>query len=77
MAGTGARPSSGSAGPSGNGPEMTPREAADYIGSLLDGLRVVAHNANLPFLAYLIAVALEEAKSAKAGREGEGRESQG
>jgi hypothetical protein len=56
---------------------MTPREAADYIGSLLDGLRVVAHNAKLPFLAYLIAVALEEAKSTKAGGEGEGRERRG
>jgi hypothetical protein len=56
---------------------MTPREAAEYIGSLLDGLRLVAHNANLPFLAYLIAVALEEAKSTKAGREGQERESQG
>jgi hypothetical protein len=53
MAGTGARPSLGSARASGNGPEMTPQEAADYIGALLDGLRLVAHNANLPFLAYL------------------------
>jgi hypothetical protein len=53
MAGTGARPSLGSARASGNGPEMTPQEAADYIGALLDGLRFVAHNANLPFLAYL------------------------
>jgi hypothetical protein len=51
---------------------MTPQEAADYIGSLLDGLRLMANNANLPFLAYLIAVALEEAKSTRAGREHQG-----
>jgi hypothetical protein len=44
---------------------MTPQEAADYIGSLLDGLRLVAHNANLP-------LALEEAKSTRAGREHRG-----
>jgi hypothetical protein len=47
---------------------MTPTEAADYIASLLDGLRLVAHNAELPFLAYLISVALEEAKGTKTER---------
>lgn len=72
MAGTQAGPSKGSAGASGNGAEMTPEEAADYIGALLDGLRLMAQNANLPFLAYLIAVALEEAKSMKAARKSQG-----
>jgi hypothetical protein len=32
---------------------------------LLEGLRVVAHNAQLQFLAYLINVALEEANNEK------------
>jgi hypothetical protein len=47
---------------------MSRKEAADYIAALLDGLRVVAHNAELPFLAYLIAVALEEANNEKANQ---------
>jgi len=37
---------------------------------MLDSLRVVAHNAQLQFLAYLINVALEEANSEKAATRG-------
>jgi hypothetical protein len=48
---------------------MTRQEAAEYIASLLEGLRLVAHGAQLSFLAYLINVALEEAKSEKANRD--------
>jgi hypothetical protein len=36
------------------------------IASLLEGLRLVAHNAQLRFLAYLIDIALEEANNEKA-----------
>ncbi len=69
MAGTGARtPAGGDRGTPSSMPRMTREEAAEYIASLLDGLRVVAHNAELPFLGYLISVALEEAKSAKASQ---------
>ncbi|MEX2166457.1 MAG: hypothetical protein WD852_05480 [Methyloceanibacter sp.] len=37
------------------------------IASMLDGLRQLAVGAQLPFLAYLIGVAQEEAKSEKSG----------
>jgi hypothetical protein len=47
---------------------MTPREAAEYIASMLEGLHLVAKSAEMPFLAYLIDVALEEANSQKAQR---------
>ena len=43
------------------------RPEAEYIASMLDGLRQLAVGAQLPFLAYLIGVALEEAKSEKNG----------
>jgi hypothetical protein len=36
---------------------------------MLDGLRQVASSARMPFLAYLISVALEEAKSEQAKRD--------
>jgi hypothetical protein len=36
--------------------------------SLLEGLRLVAHSAQMPSLAYLINVALEEANGEKANR---------
>lgn len=36
------------------------------IASLLEGLRLVAHNVQLQFLAYLINIALEEANNEKA-----------
>jgi hypothetical protein len=38
---------------------------AEYIASLLDGLRQVASSGRMPFLAYLIDVALEEANNEK------------
>jgi len=53
------------AGPSGGG-DFTRQEAANYIASLLESLRPIAEQAKLSFLAYLIAIALEEAK--KRGR---------
>jgi hypothetical protein len=42
---------------------MTRREAADYIAGMLDGLHSIAHAANLPFIAYLLAMAMEEAQA--------------
>ena len=54
---------------SSDGPELTRQEAAEYIASLLEGLRLVAHSAQMPFLAYLITVALEEANSEKTNRD--------
>jgi hypothetical protein len=65
MAGSRARPPAGGTSPSNPGPELTHREAAEYIASLLEGLKLVAHSAHMPFLAYLINVALEEANSEK------------
>lgn len=65
MAGTRARPPAGGASPSSHGPELTHQEAAEYIASLLEGLKLVAHSAQMPFLAYLITVALEEANNEK------------
>ena len=46
--------------------EMTRREAADYIASLLEGLKDVAKCAGLTFIAYLLSVALEAAQEEKA-----------
>jgi len=66
MAGSGARPPAGSVGPSSDALEPTRQEAA--IASLLEGLRLVAHSAQMPFLAYLINVALEKANGEKANR---------
>ena len=66
MAGSRARPPASGASPSSQGPDLTHQEAAEYIASLLEGLRLVAHSARMPFLAYLITVALEEAKNEKA-----------
>ncbi len=43
----------------------SPQEAIEYIGSLLEGLRAVAIEAQQPFLAYLSSVALEEANIRK------------
>ena len=43
--------------------DLSRKEAAEYIASLLEGLRLVAHNAQLQ--AYLINVALEEANNEK------------
>jgi hypothetical protein len=41
-------------------------EAAEYIGSLLEGLQSLAQEAQMPFLTYLLTMALEEAKTEKA-----------
>ena len=65
MTGTRARPP---AGPSTDGTDLTHQEAAEYVASMLEGLRLVAQNAQMPFLAYLINVALEEANSEKTNR---------
>jgi len=69
MTGTRARPPAGGANASREGPDLTHQEAADYIASMLEGLRLVAQNAQMPFLAYLINVALEEANNEKANRD--------
>jgi len=69
MAGSGARPPAGSVGPSSDALEPTRQEAAGLdFASLLEGLRLVAHSAQMPSLAYLINVALEEANGEKANR---------
>lgn len=46
-------------------PGRSPKEAAEYIAALLEGLRKVALQSQLPFLAYLLTVALEEANIEK------------
>ncbi len=69
MAGSRTRPPSGGPGSSNDGQELSRKEAAEYIASLLGGLRLVAHNAQLQFLAYLLNVALEEANNEKASHE--------
>jgi hypothetical protein len=67
MVGPRSRPPGGGASSFNDGSEFSRKEAAEYIASLLEGLRLVAHNAQLQFLAYLINVALEEANNEKAG----------
>ena len=69
MTGTRARHPAGGAKASREGPDLTHQEAADYIASMLEGLRLVAQNAQMPFLAYLINVAVEEASSEKTNRD--------
>ena len=69
MAGLGGGPPFGDASPPGEGPEPSQKEAAEYIASILEGLEQVASSAGMPFLAYLINVALEEAKIEKATRD--------
>jgi hypothetical protein len=66
MAGSSARPPAGSVVPPGEGQDFTRKEAAEYIASLLEGLSAVASGAEMPFLAYLLNIALEEANSEKA-----------
>ena len=66
MAGVGGGSPFGDASPPGEGPEPSPKEAAEYIASMLEGLGRVATSAGMPFLAYLINVALEEAKIERA-----------
>jgi hypothetical protein len=64
MGGSGARPPAGSLGPSGEGQDFTRKEAAEFA-SMLEGLRGVANGAQMPFLAYLLNMALEEANNGK------------
>jgi nitrate reductase assembly molybdenum cofactor insertion protein NarJ len=47
------------------GTELNRQEAADYIAAMLESLGRVANGARMPFLAYLIDVAREEAKNEK------------
>ena len=65
MSGPRSRPPAGGATSVGDSHELSRKEAAEYIASLLEGLRLVAHNAQLQFLAYLINIALEEANNEK------------
>jgi hypothetical protein len=65
MAGLGGGAPFGDASPPGDGSTPSHKEAAEYIASMLEGLARVA-GAGMPFLAYLINVALEEAKVEKA-----------
>lgn len=55
--------------PPGNGSDLTRREAADYIVGLLDGLKLIAREAGLPFIAYLLTMASEEAGVEKSREE--------
>ncbi len=49
--------------------EPTRQEAAEYIASMLDSLKLLAQDAQLTFLAYLIGMALEEAQDEKSRRD--------
>ena len=49
-----------------NGSEMTRREAAEYIATLVDELKSIAQAAGLPLIAYLLAMAKEEAQVERA-----------
>lgn len=48
---------------------MTRREAADYIASLVEELKSIAQAAGLPLIAYLLAMAKEEAQLERSRRE--------
>ena len=65
MAGTRARSTAGGASEAGNGSALTRQETAEYIASG----RQVARGGQMPFLAYLINVALEEANNEKTARD--------
>ena len=51
-----------------NGSDMTRREAADYI-ALVEELKSIAQAAGLPLVAYLLAMAKEEAQLERARQE--------
>lgn len=59
--------------PCGNGPKLTQQDALEYIGSLVEGLHRIALQAELPFLAYLLSVVLEEANSRMSEQSANGR----
>lgn len=65
MAGSRAEPPVGANSIKGQS-EPCRKEAAEYIGSLLKGLQSLAQEARMPFLAYLLTMALEEANTEKA-----------
>jgi hypothetical protein len=49
--------------------QLSQKEAAEYIAPILEGLTQVASEARMPFLAYLIKMALEEARLEKLQRD--------
>lgn len=51
-----------------DGTELSRVETARYIVSMLEGLKSLAKSAQLPFLAYLIDIAREEARAKKVRR---------
>ena len=62
----GGPPASGASPPEG---QLSQKEAAEYIASILEGLTQVASEARMPFLVYLIKMALEEARLEKVQRD--------
>lgn len=69
MSGMGGGSSLDDGSPPSEGPEPSRQEAAEYIAAMLEGLRQVASTARMPFLAYLINIALEEANLERAERD--------
>jgi hypothetical protein len=66
MAGSGARPPVAGLSPSGEGRDFTRQEAADTSLRCLKAYARSPQGAQMPFLAYLLNVALEEANNEKA-----------
>ena len=52
-----------------NGSDMTRREAADYIATLVEEVKSIAQAAGLPLIAYLLAMAKEEAQLERSRKE--------
>ena len=52
-----------------NGSDMTRREAADYIATLVEELKSIVQAAGLPLIAYLLAMAKEEAQLERSRKE--------
>ncbi len=67
MSSTGGGPPAGGASPLEG--QLSQKEAAEYITSILEGLTQVASEARMPFLVYLIKMALEEARLEKMQRD--------
>jgi hypothetical protein len=55
--------------PKGGGTDLTPHEAAAYIADMLGELKSIANGAGLTFVAYLLAMAKEEAQIVKSREE--------
>jgi hypothetical protein len=51
--------------PKGGGADLTRHEAAAYIADMLGELKSIANGAGLTFVAYLLAMAKEEAQTAR------------